>query len=428
MLRDRWVKIHKHSLAVFVGGTQTTTPPSLVYVMVQQVPFKMRRSTTATWFDPCCGRGTFLAETFVILMKDLRNIIKDPNVRARNIIDRLTGVDISEEQIDVARRMLGDLVRPYGIKPEELHLICADSLVYDFKDMKFDVIVGNPPFQPETNKGDGKGNGSGSMIWPKFIERAFGLINLGGHLLFVTPNNWRTGGLGKGGPYKHVRNGLWDRNVTWFEDVKRFFPMIGHSIKIDAWHCVNEMTGTTMDIPATLKHLRLIPRTLDVMKLQWLNSFFETCEREEPIPFAYRDNVKIIATKQAFEQVINRKLYPLINTSADHRKGKFCAAEKLPPSLNKHKVVVSDSGNPDPRYDPGTCGVALGGWYDTGENAEQFLASLRSLITNIGEQFCEKGSLRFPIHLFTRMPRRLLTESIASVFGADVVSGLVRDP
>lgn len=51
------------------------------------------------------------------------------------------------------------------------------------KGMKFDVVIGNPPYQ-ETG-------GSGNPIWQEFVERGLNVLVDGGHLAMIHPPAWR---------------------------------------------------------------------------------------------------------------------------------------------------------------------------------------------------------------------------------------------
>ena len=55
--------------------------------------------------------------------------------------------------------------------------------------MKFDVIVGNPPYQ-DSNGGGGNGK-SASALYPKFIKKALDLQP--SYMSMITPNKWMTG-------------------------------------------------------------------------------------------------------------------------------------------------------------------------------------------------------------------------------------------
>jgi hypothetical protein len=54
---------------------------------------------------------------------------------------------------------------------------------------KFDVVVGNPPYQDIPKSSIEKT--SGSVIWDKFVYKSFNLLNIDGYLVFVHPSIWR---------------------------------------------------------------------------------------------------------------------------------------------------------------------------------------------------------------------------------------------
>jgi hypothetical protein len=56
--------------------------------------------------------------------------------------------------------------------------------------MKFDLVIGNPPYQGEKRGG---GQGSGNAIWQDFVEKSFEITKDDGFIVLVHPIDWRTG-------------------------------------------------------------------------------------------------------------------------------------------------------------------------------------------------------------------------------------------
>ena len=50
--------------------------------------------------------------------------------------------------------------------------------------MKFDVIIGNPPYQDKVTS-------SGNTLWDKFVAQSLELVKDGGQLKFINPPRWR---------------------------------------------------------------------------------------------------------------------------------------------------------------------------------------------------------------------------------------------
>jgi hypothetical protein len=87
----------------------------------------------------------------------------------------------------------------------------------DFKklefDMKFDLVVGNPPFQ----KAD-KGGRDDDNLWPSFLKLSHELLNKDGHIVFITPGSWASLGTNNESPGSTIRKKFFDKKQTLLVD------------------------------------------------------------------------------------------------------------------------------------------------------------------------------------------------------------------
>lgn len=142
----------RDSLTVYERKRQgsVSTPVPLVREMIDQITIQ----DTDSVLDPACGNGTFLV------------VSHEKNQNAKYY-----GVDISPQRCYIAKYLA-----PWA------EIWCADFLKKVFGMKKFDVIVGNPPFQKDTAKN--------SKIYPKFILNSLELLKNNGFLGFITPSAW----------------------------------------------------------------------------------------------------------------------------------------------------------------------------------------------------------------------------------------------
>lgn len=78
------------------------------------------------------------------------------------------------------------------------------------ENMKFDVIVGNPPYQaPSENNNKGAGN----TLWNKFIPKSFSILKDNGFLCFVHPSGWRN----VEGRFSDAKKVLLSKQISYLE-------------------------------------------------------------------------------------------------------------------------------------------------------------------------------------------------------------------
>lgn len=151
--------------------SEYTTPPSVVEKMLDMLPKEVWKPDTK-FFDPACKEGEFLYAIYKRLMDSpvMKSMYINPEARRKHILkEQLYGIAISELSLDLTLTSLEDE------ESHITHIMCIDS--YSNKlheiingknnntlvelmrklgvpDMKFDVVISNPPFTEVTGGGD----------------------------------------------------------------------------------------------------------------------------------------------------------------------------------------------------------------------------------------------------------------------------------
>lgn len=117
-------------------------------------------------------------------------------------------------------------------------LIGTFDIYNDNITMKFDVQLGNDPYQ-ETVK-----NGNKKSIWNKLAEKRLSLLNEGGFLALIHPSGWRN----FDGDFKHLQNLLNNREILYLEmhDIKEGIKLFGAETDYDLYVVRNKLNKTNL--------------------------------------------------------------------------------------------------------------------------------------------------------------------------------------
>jgi hypothetical protein len=193
------------------------TPPKLINEMLDLLPDEVWVNPELKWLDPCAGIANFPFIIYERLMIGLKDIIIDYRERKKHILTKMIYmVELNKENCNHIKMVFKDC---------DINLY--EGSFIDFKhfkkvniELKFDVILGNPPFQyKEEDK-------QAQPIWHLFIKRSYEeLLNDKGYLLFVHPSGWREGaGIIYNEILKYIKeNNLIYLSMNGFKDGQRVF-------------------------------------------------------------------------------------------------------------------------------------------------------------------------------------------------------------
>lgn len=242
-----------------LSNDEVFTPPTIANQMLDMLPAELWSNPDAKFLDPCCKSGVFLREIAKRLIDGLAKKIPDLQERLNHIYSKqLYGIAITELTSMLSRRSVycskyangkysicdefknesGNIVfdrtehtwengkckfcgasqaeydRDEALETHAYQFIHVDEV---FK-MKFDVIIGNPPYQLS----NGCFGAGASPLYHYFVNKAKALNPR--YLTMIIPARWYAGGRGLDGFRDEMIHDTSIRVLHDFLDASECFP------------------------------------------------------------------------------------------------------------------------------------------------------------------------------------------------------------
>ena len=240
------------------------------------------------------------------------------------------------------------------------------SLKHIYNHMKFDVIIGNPPYQNESET-------TQDPLWPKFMNLSNRATKPGGYTALIVPKNWLNAPIfttnnRKGSdlertrmlnivPYNMVYLAI-DTPKKYFNVGSDFTYYVIHKVEHDETKTQVEYldNGEIKRNEIQTNDYDKIPHNLNKNTLSIIDKVFnEKLEKLEgdvtanPLGFAGSGHLK--------KEPDSVYCFKNVSTSSHYKNGKFFYSKIEHPNANRKKIIFSVSGYANPFFDNGELGT-----------------------------------------------------------------------
>ena len=145
------------------SGGESSTPLDLVQEMVDKIPQEVKKDPNSKFLDPAAGTGSYA----IVLFYELKKYHSEEHI-LNNML-----------YVCETNRFRLRILKNLGIK----NIYEGSFLKQDFKDMKFDVVIMNPPFQDITSDSTNT-----TSLDTQFIQKAYNLSSQ--YVVSISSASW----------------------------------------------------------------------------------------------------------------------------------------------------------------------------------------------------------------------------------------------
>jgi len=229
------------------------TPLELVCKMLSHLPDKVWKDPSLTWLDPSNGIANFPIIVYYKLMDSLKDVkgLENEKKRSKHIIENMIYMnELNPVNVALTKKIFK------MIDPDATPNITKGDFIKNHRSLipddreKFDIIIGNPPYNESRIK-----ETSDSPLYSKFITAALEITD---KLLFIVPSRWFSGGKG----LNEFRKSMLSRDdivlINHIQNSKTIWPTVGIAGGVNYFlvdkkykgltHFIDEATGAETDI------------------------------------------------------------------------------------------------------------------------------------------------------------------------------------
>jgi hypothetical protein len=312
------------------------TPIELVREILDKIPDEVWRNPSATFLDPCMGKGTFLLEI-------VRRLVYIYGYTEDDAKSRVYGYDIRVKYV-------GHLTRR-GLKN-----VRHKDFLNEIIEMEFDVVLGNPPYQENDEEGKSKGGGKNVLRgYSLFVKKSMDVLKDNGTLLYVIPQGWqvKSHSLWKMITSDYCLNYIDNNN----EKIKGYFNNVGSTfciINVIKQNYNNETFVEGYESPINLNNIPTLP---DSGSEEDFKMIIEEFTKEEGVRLNFIGDSTFHYQKASTKENVKGERDEEFNYPIKHTSSKTLYSRVIHPRQNDNKVIISDSGYLSPFYDNGAFGV-----------------------------------------------------------------------
>ena len=323
------------------GNTETPTAYELACEIISKIPIDWSNPDICI-LDPACGRGTFL---LAVIAK-----LQECGHSNTQIAKMIYGCDKNKIQWLIAKKALKLAL---GVEPN----VYYDNSLTRIWDMKFDAVVGNPPFGESDE--DGKRKSISTNLYNKFVDMSVNeLVKEDGYVAMITPASWA-------GPTKNLSNGrsllkdIMAKKNTLFinlsENIKTHFPSVSSTFSYYVIQNTdyNGQTAIQFDnqqsVNVDLRNYDSLPRINNQLAYSIVQKYQSKITGQ--VIAGQLQSKKIIKYNSKQNSEFTHLAY---HTPADG--GTFWYTNTPHPNEKDSKVIISLSGKYQPYADAGNIG------------------------------------------------------------------------